>query len=197
MPHRRSLTQASWWRGIFSLGVMLLASCPLSLGDPKKMSGSIDIYRDSCKQLHLTLGAFFACWAWCRGADCVVVDRKILGDLPGLEKIHKSRIEQIRQDIWPWFPYISILFTENDSVRLLCLSRRPIDDCWLDSKLSDRECASNMTKNGVATIVYDDPSTLVCSESGMVAELSLWVSGRKAPPATRRPTRTRKKNSLA
>ena len=149
------------------------------------MPVSDQLYRDSCQRLHRVIGNFFAVKAWCRGADCVVLDRKVLNELLSLERIKEVRIEWMRQDIKRWFPHIhSLKYTQKDSVGSLYLSRVPIDE-WMSGGMSDQKRAKNMTEGGVKAIVYEDPSTVDCSESGMMTELTLFASGLKAPPPIR------------
>jgi len=149
------------------------------------------MYRDACRRLHRIIGNSFAVKAWCRGADCVVLDRKVLKELLTLERIKEVRVQWMRQDIKRWFPHIhSLQYAQKDSVGSIYLSRVPIDE-WMVGEMSDTQRAKQMREGGVKAIVFADPTKLDCSESGMITDLTLLAGGLKIPPPL--PTKKKKK----
>ena len=88
-----------------------------------------EIYRDAYRRLHRVIANFFAVKAWCLGANCVILDRKVLNELLSLERIKGIREQWIEEDMQRWFPNIHWLnYVEKASVSSLYLSRVPIDE---------------------------------------------------------------------
>jgi len=145
------------------------------IGDRPKMSLSEDTYRDACRRLHRIIANFFAVKAWCRGVDCVILDRKVLNELLTLERIKTVRVEWMRQDMKRWFPYVhSLQYAEKDSVGSLYMSRVPIEDS-MSGQMTDNQRAKKMAESGIKALVFSDPSKLDCSDSGMITELTrIW-----------------------
>lgn len=160
------------------------------------MSQSKETYRNACCRLHRVIANFFAVKAWCRGADCVILDRKVLDKILNLERMKGSRVKWMRQDMKQWFPYIqAIKYDQKDSVGSLYLSRINIDDFMVDA-MYDTERARKMNKKGVNTIIFSSRMSKFFSEDSMITELSLLASGLKLPIKKKGgPIKGRKKGS--
>ena len=143
-------------------------------------------YRNACRRLHRTVGAYFAIRAWTRGADCVVLDRNVLIKLLSLKRIKTARVEWMEADMRAWFKYLhAIVYADTDSVGAVYLSRVPIDE-WMKGTMSDEVRVENMRQGGLNAIVCSDPDAFD-SENGLLTELTLLVNGLKSPGVKRVP----------
>ena len=143
------------------------------------------LYRDACRRLHRVVANYFAMRAWVAGADCVVLDRKVLNPLLSLERIKEVRVEWMRADMKRWFAHIeSLKYAERDSVGCLYLARVPIID-HMATTMTDKQRIKEMEAAGVKCILFDDPTKIDCSEEGILSQLTLWGSGIKMPPTGR------------
>src|SRR5438067_831172 len=104
------------------------------------------LYRNASRRLHRVIANYFAIRAWTAGADCIVLDRRVLEPMLDLERIKKVRVKWIAEDMKHWFPYVeSINYTKTDSVGVIFLSRVPIEE-HMGGVLTDEDRVNNLRK---------------------------------------------------
>ncbi|MFP2905488.1 hypothetical protein ACLESD_10590 [Pyxidicoccus sp. 3LFB2] len=68
-----------------------------------------DPHREHCRRQHRILGHFLCIQTWQRGLDCAMVVRPDLERLLKLQHFKASRLDWLREDVTPWFPYQAVL----------------------------------------------------------------------------------------
>jgi hypothetical protein len=123
--------------------------------------------------------------AWTARADCVVLDRKVLEPLLELDRIGKVRVDWIKKDVKPWFPFVgSLNYDRTDMVGVLFLSRKPIGE-WMTGTMTNAEMVALLRDNGVNAILFDGPDACPVSEEELVAASTCWATGLRAPAEVR------------
>jgi hypothetical protein len=94
--------------------------------------GLMEDYRSACQRQHRVLGHFLSIQAWLRGVECLVLDRRDVEAFLVLERLKKERINWLREDVQPWFPFQHAYERDSSgySLHSIYVSRTPIEK-WL------------------------------------------------------------------
>jgi hypothetical protein len=142
------------------------------------MSEQNELHREACRRQHRTAANYLAMLAWCKGADCIVLDRPVMMRIFGVERFKQSRLEWLRDDMRPWFPKIQVM--GRNTTAAVYLSRIDLDR-WMSGSKLDSERVALMQKDGVSAILMDNSSSYECTEPDMVADLAMMATGLQPP----------------
>lgn len=69
------------------------------------MASAEEVYRESQKRLHKTLGAYLLVKAWSLKVDGIALQRNTLLNFLSLERMKNVRIDWLKEDISEYFPH--------------------------------------------------------------------------------------------
>lgn len=145
----------------------------------------MDSHRESCRRQHRVLGHFLAVQAWLRKLDCLALERRDLEVYLGLKRFKSERVEWLKADLKPWFPFQERFGRTGRELSLhsLFISRVPISK-WLS------ELSMNTAKR-IQAMSPDAPKTALFSnlkegdwhikETDVVRYLAVLDSGLSEP----------------
>jgi hypothetical protein len=147
-------------------------------------------YREACRRQHRLIGNYLAVEAWCRGLDCIVLNRLHLETLFGLTRLTKARIGWIREDLQPWFPYSAEYGwgrsrSPSWSTATLFLSRSPIKEHLPTGKMSDEDRIKRMAAGSPRTALFTRGKSKIPDDAEMVSRLARFAAGLDAPALPR------------
>jgi len=148
-----------------------------------------ETHRDACRRQHRVIANYVALEAWLRGLDCVVLDRRDLQRLLGLERFKSARVAWMLTDFQPWFPYhVAYYRTASglSSIGSLFLSRVPIEGHLPVGSMSDERRIERMDPDSPRTAILWKGATSAPSEAKIVSKLALYAAGLDAPSERRR-----------
>ena len=70
-------------------------------------------HREHCRQQHRFVANYLAAVAWVNDLECIVVERRDLEALCGLERFKSERVNWFREDVAHWFPYVHAIHFAN------------------------------------------------------------------------------------
>ncbi len=149
---------------------------------------SEEFYREACRRRHRVLGHFLAIQAWLRKLDCVVLQRIELERFLGLERFKGTRVDWLREDLKPWFPFQVPYFKSKSpsSIHSLFLSRvdiaphLPLGTMTTDARISRMAASAPKTEKFIL-----NTSTRTPLEDFIISNLTLVTSGLKPPEVYR------------
>jgi hypothetical protein len=142
------------------------------------------------------LGHYFASKAWVLGVECLVLKRRELEELLGIERFKGSRREWMAEDFRPWFPYQHTYFLAGsaDTFYSIYLSRVEIESHLPDGTMMDEERILSMESEAPSTaLLFPNGMEDVPSLKEIVAELAILGAGMDAPVSKRIKTSAVKK----
>ena len=80
------------------------------------MASAEEVYRESQKRLHKTLGAYLIIKAWELGVDCIAIQRNSLLRFLKLERMKNIRIDWLKDDLSEFFPHQWVTYTSRTGV---------------------------------------------------------------------------------
>ncbi len=149
-----------------------------------------DPHREFCRQQHRIIAHYLAVQAWMRGLDCIVLVRDDLEAFLELERFKSTRVEWLKEDLKPWFPYQTAYYKTSapSSIHSLFLARVPIEKHLSDGSMTTEERIRRMADGSPRTerftTKYD--GSQIPSHAKMVSTLSVLAAGLDAPRRTRR-----------
>jgi len=144
-----------------------------------------DPHREFCRQQHRFVANYLAAVAWVNDLECIVVERRDLEALCGLERFKQERVKWFRDDVAEWFPYVHPIHFANKeySVGTMYLSRKPIEDFIPDGTLSaERRIAltpPESPKTGLFTTLLGKNRKV--ARNDIISMMTLLANGLKAP----------------
>ncbi len=146
-------------------------------------------HRAACRRQHRVIANYLALTAWLRGVDCVVLVRADLQKFLGLERFKGSRVQWLRADIKPWFPYQLPYYVTAapSSIHSLFLSRVDLADYLPHGSMSTDQRITRMPEGSPRTERFSKGSTKVPDEAEIVSRLAVLAAGLGSPQSRRRP----------
>jgi hypothetical protein len=146
-------------------------------------------------RLHRIIALYLALKAWSGGFDCIVLSRDDMKKLFGIGSMHKSRIDQIRKNISPWFKDFQPYYPKNDRkkthIDYLFLFRernalpKPSDSYFPNAaavRKAIKEINTSIEPQSRKVILFSDlEGGEAPSEEGIISQLSLRAVGLKPP----------------
>ena len=110
-------------------------------------------FREGCRRHHRMIGHYLALQAWTRKLDCIVLSRLDLEAFLGLERFKSTRINWLREDLKPWFPFQEDYKKSGapSSIHSLYLARVPISKHLPSGTMTTAARINGMGKNSPPT----------------------------------------------
>jgi hypothetical protein len=127
---------------------------------------------------------YVAVEAWTRGLDCVVLERRHLEKMLGLERFKSVRIAWMQQDFEPWFPYQEPFFSTRarSSIGSIFLSRVPLEGVLPAGAMTVAQRVAGAGKAGIRIgVLFGNRNRSAPSESSIVSRLAVLAAGLEAP----------------
>ena len=144
-----------------------------------------DPHREYCRRQHRIIAHHLALQAWLRGLDCIVLVRRDLEHLFGLQQFKSTRVEWIREDMLPWFPHqeMHVRSGTEGSIHSIYLSRVPIADFLPRGTMPTDKRIAGMAPNSPKTARFSKvgKENEVPSEAEIIASLALLAAGVEPP----------------
>jgi hypothetical protein len=148
-----------------------------------------DPHRESCKRQHRIIGQYLAVQAWLRGLDCIVLVRSDLEVFLGLERFKNARVQWLKEDLTPWFPYQQPYYKTNSpsSIHSLYLSRVQIEKFLPSGKMTTDDRIARMKSDAPRTQRFSSGANgrQVPSNTKMVSYLAVLAAGLANPKKKR------------
>jgi hypothetical protein len=121
--------------------------------------------REGAKRQHRAIALFAVLQCWMRNLDGIVLDRRHLERLLGLERFRDKRMKWIEADFKDFFPTVEIYYYVEGKQKFgsLYLSRQELKGLLPDGKMSDKRRIEEIPKNGPRLAmfkVWDFPTEL-------------------------------------
>ena len=142
--------------------------------------------REYWRSQHRVIGVYLALESWCHELDCIVLQRSHVEVFFRHERFHRGRVEWLKQDIAPWFPYLKALFTRHRyrHISSLFLSRVPLIP-WPGGQLTAKERIKRLRDGNSALKIalYSEKKdgSGIPSHEQVVSYLEKLASGKMAP----------------
>lgn len=144
-----------------------------------------DPHREACRRQHRIVAQYLAVQAWQRRLDCIVLVRNDLEKFLGLTRFKSARVDWLREDLKPWFPYQSPYYRTGSpsSIHSLFLSRVPIDLHLPTGSMTTEQRIKKMKDDAPPTARFSETLSEgeVPTEKDIVAELAVLSAGLDAP----------------
>jgi hypothetical protein len=153
----------------------------------------IDPHRETCRRQHQIVGNYLAIQAWLAKLDCIVLNRNDLESFMKLKRFKSIRVEWLKSDLAPWFPYKEAYYKTGAlaSIHSLFLSRVPIKQFLPTGSMTTSDRIKGMEKDSPPTKLLEKAvKEPLYDEGAIIAKLSLFASGVDAPP---RPSKYKRK----
>jgi len=146
-----------------------------------------DPHREHYRRTNRVLGQFLATEAWLRGVDCLVLTRHGLVSYLGLERLKSARVDWLREDLKPWFPYQEVFYAlrSDSSLYDIFLSRIPIEDHIPSNARTTTDSVAKMKSHAPVTQIFSFEKRL-STEAQIVAYLTQLSAGVAAPKRRKR-----------
>lgn len=121
------------------------------------MRKSDEVYSDSSRRFHRILAHYLALWCWTHNVDCVILDRKHMITLFGMDRFVKGRLDQIDQDVKPWFPTFHVQYRKRGGATgAFLLSRFVIPDSVLSKVGTPTDFARWLGEQDISSELYPE-----------------------------------------
>ena len=144
-----------------------------------------DAHRLACRRQHRVFGQYLALQSWVRGLDCIVVERRDLEHYLGLERLKGARIEWLKDDLLPWFPYQQDyqMGGRSNSIHSLFLARVPVATFLSEESLTTEDRITAMPAGSPKTglLVPSNRFWPPPTEKEIIAQLAVQASGLAVP----------------
>lgn len=145
-------------------------------------------HRESCRRQHRVIGNYLAMEAWTRGLDCIVLIRSDMESFLGLRRFKSTRVNWLKADLMPWFPYQEAYFKTGSpsSIHSLFLSRVPISRHLPSGTMTTDKRIAGIAKDAPKTKRFSTSSTKVPGEAKILSDLVLLASGLDIPAESKK-----------
>lgn len=143
-----------------------------------------DPHREDCRRQHRVIGHYLALQAWHRGLDCIVLNRTDLERFLGLKRFKKERIDWLRADLKPWFPFQKPYYLKRSksSIHSLFLSRADLTQYLPAGMMTTEERITGMKPGSPKTELFSEYDKVpIPSQAEMVSYLALLAAGLRTP----------------
>jgi hypothetical protein len=144
-----------------------------------------DPHREDCRRQHRVIGHYLAVQAWSRRLECIVVVRKDLEVLLGLERFRSARVNWLKEDLEPWFPFQEAYYRTGapSSIHSLFLSRAPIKEYLSHNSMTTEQRIDRMLPGApkTARLSKSEDGKGVPSQTEIVSYLSVLAAGLQIP----------------
>jgi len=131
----------------------------------------------SWRRQNRLLGNYLAGRAWVLGLDCIALDRPVLETYLDLAKFRETRLEQLRKDLKPWFPFQETFEIRRSKFGGLFLSRINLENYLPKGQMTDAERIANMPPGSPRAELFSE----IPSEEEMFTEMVMCASGYSEP----------------
>lgn len=141
------------------------------------MASAEEVYRESQKRLHKTLGAFLIVKSWEIGVDCIAIQRSSLLKFLKLERMKNKRIDWLKEDLSDFFPHQWVTYSSSSGVyATLYLSRFEIPEKGKSGSMTDKKRIERITNLGLNASIIKVPK-----EDEIISSMALLSNGILTP----------------
>ena len=141
------------------------------------MASAEEVYRESQKRLHKTLGSYLLVKAWEMGVDCIAIQRESLLKFLKLERMKNKRIDWLKTDLKDFFPYQwTTNFSSSGTYATLYLSRFEMPIKGKSDSMTDKKRMEKFTNLGLKSAIVK-----VAKEKEIISSMALLSNGIVTP----------------
>ncbi len=111
-------------------------------------------HHETYRRLHRKIAVYLAHFAWCKGVDCVCLDRSHLVSLFGMNTFKNSRLDWFKEDVSEWFPHVDLLYyADAQKLGAIFLSRVPFPEGSFSGVMQDEQRIVRLGEFGIKAAI--------------------------------------------
>jgi hypothetical protein len=129
------------------------------------------------------MGHYLAIEAWTRGLDCIILERSDINAYLMLERVEKTHLQWLREDIGPWFKYQTPLYRKRTGTfSVLLLSRVELREELIKPTMPTQARLELLNGNGIRTgLLFNTSETVRLGVDEVLPHLTALAAGLKEP----------------